>query len=448
MRTNSISLIASLFMAVAIIVSSSSTYAQFSGDLEESGPIVATFDGQIIENVRITAIDEYGINVDNVSNVIIRNVEIFHDGAHGIRCTSAPGIIIENVSITHTGVQTPLPASENNINCQYSEGLRIRNARLTGGSSGVYVLNSPHAHLSYIEGYNFQGPFPRGQLAQFNKSPNCILEDFSAINDPDISWPEDNVSIYYSDNCVVRRGLLDGNNSRSGVGVMFEGSTVGLVEDVDTIRQANGSFSAYPSWDITYRRTTARENICTDQGRGAPSSNALMWAGNSASSGLRVEDSRYWLPCNSNLIWNRNSFDVIQLTEEDYTLRDPIVLEFWWESGDTPPPTPEPEPEPPLDTEPPNVEILSPSDGSTVTRMSLVQVNTEATDDFGVKSVRLLIGGKVVATFLGNGPYTHRWKVKSKFGKSVIISVQAKDKSGNLSEATVSVRVVKRARRN
>ncbi len=81
-------------MAVAIIVSSSSTYAQFSGDLEESGPIVATFDGQIIENVRITAIDEYGIDVRNLSNVIIRNVEIFHDGAHGIRCTSAPGIII------------------------------------------------------------------------------------------------------------------------------------------------------------------------------------------------------------------------------------------------------------------------------------------------------------------------------------------------------------------
>ncbi len=78
----------------------------------------------------------------------------------------------------------------------------------------------------------------------------------------------------------------------------------------------------------------------------------------------------------------------------------------------------------------------------------MVQVNTEATDDFGVKSVRLLIGGKVVATFLGNGPYTHSWKVKSKFGKSVMISVQAKDKSGNLSEATVSVRVVKRARRN
>jgi hypothetical protein len=57
--------------------------------------------------------------------------------------------------------------------------------------------------------------------------------------------------------------------------------------------------------------------------------------------------------------------------------------------------------------------------------MSLVQINIEATDDFGVESVRLLIGGKEVATFLGEAPYTYSWKVKSKFGDSVIISAQA-----------------------
>lgn len=341
MKTDSITLFSNLLVTAAIIVASSPTFAQVAGDLEESGPIVAVDDGQIIENVRITAVGEHGIDVSNLSNVIIRNVEILHEGAHGIQCSGAPGIIIRNVSIIHTGVQSPLPAIENNINCSYSDGLRVRNARLRGGSSGVWVFNSPHAHLSYIEGYDFLGPFPRGQLAQFDKSPYCILEDFSAINDPGIAWTEDNVSVYFSDNCVVRRGILDGNNSPSGVGVMFEDSANGLVEDVDTIRQGNGSFSAYPGWDITFRRTRARDNVCEDQGRGEPLSNALIWAGDPSSSGLRIEDSHYFNACNpTNIVWDSNSFDVIELSIEDFTPRDTIVNEFWWEAGGEPPPSP------------------------------------------------------------------------------------------------------------
>jgi len=74
--------------------------------------------------------------------------------------------------------------------------------------------------------------------------------------------------------------------------------------------------------------------------------------------------------------------------------------------------------------------------------------NIEATDDFGVESVRLLIGGKVVATFLGEIPYGYSWKVKSKFGSSVIISAQAKDIAGNFSEAVIWVGVDKKVGRN
>ena len=100
-------------------------------------------------------------------------------------------------------------------------------------------------------------------------------------------WTEDNVSIYRSENCVVRRGLLDGNNSPTGVGVMFENVSSGLVEDVDTIRQGNGSFSAWTSQNVIFRRTRARENICADQGRGKPSSGAQIWVGGGSSMNLR-----------------------------------------------------------------------------------------------------------------------------------------------------------------
>ena len=323
MQTTRMALICTLLTPAAV-----STGHTPASALENSAPIVATRDGQVIEGVRIEATNEPAIVVNNLSNVVIRNVEIFHDGADGISCSWAPGLIIENVSITHSGADTN-SAGENNIACFRAYGLRIRNVRLTGGSAGVYALESEHAHLSYIEGYNFRGPDPRGQLVQFDKSHKCILEDFSAINDPGVAWNADNVSVYFSDDCVVRRGFLDGNNGPSSVGVMFENSRNGLVEDVDTIAQGNGSFSAYPGHDITFRRTRARDNICGDQGRGPPLSNALVWAGEPSSSGLRLEASKYFNLCNPNtIVWDQNVFDTIQIVEEDFAPRPPIVLSF------------------------------------------------------------------------------------------------------------------------
>jgi PKD repeat protein len=280
--------------------------------------------------------------VKNFSNVVIRNVDIVHEGGPGIKCFNAPDLTIQNVSVMHTGTSRPLPSSsEINIACEFSDRLTVTNARLYGGSSGIYVLESSSVHLSFIEGYDFRGPFPRGQLVQFNKSPFCTLEDFSAINENLASWTEDNVSIFQSDNCIVRRGLLDGNNSPSGVGVMFEDAINGLVEDVDTIGQGNGSFSAYPSHDITFRRSRAKDNICEDQGRGAPLSNALVWAAKPGSTGLRIEDSSYFNLCNpNNKVWDSSTFDVIEITSVDFQTRSPIVNKFPWETeGGLFPPT-------------------------------------------------------------------------------------------------------------
>ena len=301
--------------------------------LQDSGPIVATHDGQIIQGLRIDAMDEPGILVHNLANVVIRNVEIVHEGAPGISCDGSPRLSITNVSITRLGSDDS-SIEENNIHAYLCNDLRVRHARLTSGSSGVYMLRSRNAHLSYIEGYNFLGPNPRGQLAQFDRSSHCVLENFSANNDPDVSKTEDIVSVYFGNNCTVRRGLLVGNNSPWGVGVMFEHSRHGLIERVDTVAQANGSFSAYPGHDITFRRTRARDNICGNQGRGRPRSRSLIWAGSRRSTKLRIEASRYFNACNpSNIVWAKSSFDVIEIREGDFSPRSPIVNHFAWEAG-------------------------------------------------------------------------------------------------------------------
>ena len=299
--------------------------------LDESAPVVATYDGQVIEGLRIEAMNEPGILVENLSNVVIRNVEILHEGAHGISCHRSPGLLIENVSIVHSGARTSSPY-ENNIDCYRAEGLRVKNARLKGGSAGVYVLESPNVHLSYLEGHNFRGPNPRGQLAQLNMSPNGLLEDFSVVNVVGVARPEDVVSIYQSSRTVVRRGLVDGNDSTYGVGVNIEFSDDCLIEDVDTIHQGNGSFGAHESSNITFRRTRAKDNICVDQGRGRPASSGVIWSGYSSVRALRIEDSQHWNRCNpSAIVYDVDRFDLVELSEQDFTPRAPIALSFPWD---------------------------------------------------------------------------------------------------------------------
>lgn len=304
--------------------------------LTDSNPVTATHAGQIIENLRIASRQGPALTVEGFSNVTIRNVEIQHQGGPGIQFSHADNLQIENVSITHVGSPAtgPNPNSGlNNIAGTASSNPVITRVRLTNGSSGIYLINCPGSKLSFVEGHDFRGPFPRGQLVQWDKSDDGLLEDFSVVNPPG-SWPEDNVNAYESLRMQIRRGLVDGNNSPSGVGVIFDGgSSTGTVEDVDAIHMGNGCFSDYAGGEgIVFRRTRCRDNICGDQGRGTPGSNALMWCGHTARTQLRVEKSVFYAACNQgNIIWPRESFSLIELDEQDFTPRTPLDLHFCWE---------------------------------------------------------------------------------------------------------------------
>ena len=116
----------------------------------------------------------------------------------------------------------------------------------------MYVLNSPGATISNVEGFDFRRPFPRGRFVQFDKSGNSTLTNFYVYNDPAHSHAEDNVSVYYSPNVKISSGVIDGNNSPSEVGVMFEGNSGGgKVDHVDAVHMGNGAFTSY-SPDVTF----------------------------------------------------------------------------------------------------------------------------------------------------------------------------------------------------
>jgi hypothetical protein len=304
--------------------------------LTPSGPVIARADGQVIEYLAIESKSGPAIEVSGFKGVTIRNVSIRHGGGPGIDFSNADDLVIDNVSVEHTGAPPAGPnASDglNDINGYQSARVHITHARLTRGSSGIYLVESPASRLGFIEGHDFRGPFPRGQLVQWDTSNDGVLEDFSVVNTKN-SWTEDNVNVYKSTGLQIRRGLVDGNNSPSGVGVIFDGDTsTGVVEDVDAVHMGNGCFSNYAGADgNVFRRTRCRDNICTDQGRGTPSSNALMWSGNPGLSGLRIEQSTYFAACNpGNIVWPASSFVIAEVTKADFTPQSPLALSFCWE---------------------------------------------------------------------------------------------------------------------
>jgi hypothetical protein len=224
----------------------------------------------------------------------------------------------------------------NNIIIQSSSGVTVDGARLTRGSSGIHLFGSPKSVLRHIEGHDFRGPLPRGQLVQWDSSDDGLLELFSVVNPSDTAWTEDDVNIYKSLRATVRLGLVDGNNSPTGFGVIFDGDTsTGLVEDVDAVHMSSGGcFSNFAGADGNiFRRTRCRDNICTSQqGRGLGDSNALMWCGKPGAKAIRLESSTYFNACNpGNIIWPIDSFAVHELTEASFIPRAPLALQMCWE---------------------------------------------------------------------------------------------------------------------
>ena len=173
----------------------------------ETKTLQATANGQIIENVDVRAPPgAAGISVSGFKDVTIRNVNVtfgmttaaqirilcdicirknhsneFPDyifvgpTSRGIEFNDADNLSIINASLELHGAANasgPLPtAAAVAITGSDSAWVRINRVRARGSSSGVYLIQSANAQLSFIEGHNMRGPFPRGQCVQVR----CIV---------------------------------------------------------------------------------------------------------------------------------------------------------------------------------------------------------------------------------------------------------------------------------
>ena len=246
--------------------------------LAASGTIKVTAHNTTIENKLITGY----IECVNYNGLKIKNCIVNHSGSNGIFVQNCDGLTLEDVKTDLTNSvsgQNPIGGEWFALKLNNVRGVAIIN-RLTMTDTGVYAVISPaNFKFSFIEGHDMRGPTSplRGQLIQMNQcAGDIVIEDFSCENAKDNSRPEDVISIYQcgADKVRIRRGLLDGCNSPSGVMIMVENGTDGaLIEDVDVIHHGNGAFSFYDQADNgIFRRCRMKDQIIGNQGRGNPAS--------------------------------------------------------------------------------------------------------------------------------------------------------------------------------
>ena len=309
--------------------------------LVASGPVTSSSDGQIIENMDINSSFRNGVTVVH-QNVTVRNCRIRHVGAHGVHAEGVAGLVLQNLEIDHVGASySGVGPSENrnNINLESCPNTIICLVKASRGSTNVYAVHSEGTRMSFVELHDARGPMPRGQNVQLNASPNSTVEDFSAENSS-YSWTEDNISVFRSDRCVLRRGLVSYNNSPTGDGVMIEGSSDCVTEDVDAVQQGNGAFAAVPQGEAgcggcAFIRCRTRESYNAPRdGRPAPSSNSLSIY-TRISPGARkhtIADCQYDALANPrNLIWDLRAVNPgWSFKHRPFAPRIPIRLAFGW----------------------------------------------------------------------------------------------------------------------
>lgn len=246
-----------------------------------------------VENLKLTI--ETGqapaIGIYNSDGVTLKNIEITHKGhsrvkggspyldesGAGIFFKESANIAMENikVALSHGPNQYattgecankycgPFPYAmvyAYNIYGQDSPSPKLTNVYTKDGSTGFWCKDCPDGVITHYKGENFHGPFPRGQCFQVVSSERFIVQDFTCVNDNEVAFNEDVASIWNSSNSIARRGVINGGNSPTGVGIISEMSSHILVEDIDVTQIGGVSFSAYGATNVTFLRTRAIRN--------------------------------------------------------------------------------------------------------------------------------------------------------------------------------------------
>ncbi len=186
-----------MFMAAAAFLCGGMPHAT-AEELTPSGPIV----------------------IDGRSDVVLRNLHVTAPDGNGITIRNSRNVRIENCRIG--------PCKGEGVSIYASEGVVITDCHFEDVRTGVYAVRSQRIEVLYNTCRNVHGPFPRGQMTQFNEvtGPGNRISFNAVENILGESYPEDAINLYKSHGTaddpieVVGNLIRGGGPSRSGGGIM------------------------------------------------------------------------------------------------------------------------------------------------------------------------------------------------------------------------------------
>lgn len=161
------------------------------------------------------------ISYNNAHNLVISGLRITNASGICIRLSNCSNITIKNCKLG--------PSVSSGIQLSNCSGITVDSCYISDVSTGLYALQSSTVKFRYNNVTNVQGPYPQGQMLQFDNvkgAGNQVLNN-SCENVSGLSNPEDVISIYQSNGTasdpimIVGNRIRGGGPSRSGSGIVL-----------------------------------------------------------------------------------------------------------------------------------------------------------------------------------------------------------------------------------
>ena len=150
------------------------------------------------------------ITWNGISNQTISKLQITNTSGNCITLNNCSNITIEYCKLG--------PSKNEGVYLSNCTNITIINCTLANVESGVYAASSSGVKFTYNDVQNVQGPFPKGQMCQFDKvsgAGNSISYNVSE-NISGQSNPEDCISLYKTNGTAASPVLIVGNWIRGG----------------------------------------------------------------------------------------------------------------------------------------------------------------------------------------------------------------------------------------
>lgn len=222
-------------------------------DMDQSGPITLSSNGQVVSNKIIFA-DTNAIVGTGLSDIVIEDCLIYHNRsrssseARGIKLTNCVRPIIRRCEIINAGAPDRGPllsVSQANVYVEGGSDLAVTDVTTRRGSTGIQMAGLNNSTIVNLENHDARGPYPRGQAIQWNTCTGTHnATNISDESIPGTSWNEDSFNVYKTPNVHINGVFIpmqsDGLSGRGFV-LEIESTTNCLIENAELLYTFNGA---------------------------------------------------------------------------------------------------------------------------------------------------------------------------------------------------------------